>query len=265
MTTNTTRNRLALELQTYFDGLISQEFVAAQSFAEQIADDQAEILAENPPTYLVYHWLISSVLDQVKMVSAYKGKNIVSQDKIPMPRLDDVSLSDDEDNLLQRLAKNASAVVYGQIAAHGKDILGGFLFDPDVEEPVAYAGLTVYNQGDLFYSGDQLYLALCDETPVGTLPANTDYFLPVGEEYNTYKKIVFTLNYKTTMDQSMIQILDQALEDCLVKHILLAWYKVIGEAQMIPIAQNEYDEALSEVRSTVWYRKISTRRRVELL
>jgi hypothetical protein len=265
MATNTTRDNLAIELQTYFDGLVSQEFVAAQSFAEQIAEDQAAILAEDPPTYLVFHWLISDILEAVKMVSAYKGKNVVSQEKNPVSRLEDVSLSDDEDNMMQRLAKKAASKVYGLIAAYGKDITGGYLFDPDVEEPVAYVGTTVYNEGDLFYSGEQLYLALCDETPIGTDPTDTDYFLAVGEEYNTYKKIVFTVNYSTNMDQSMIEVLDDNLEDCLVKDILLAWYKVIGEVQMIPIAQSEYDDAVSEVKSSMWYRKIPTRRRVELL
>lgn len=264
MTTTATRDNLSLSLQDYFDGLVADEFVSTENFAEQIAAEQTAASAATIQ-YIVFWWLIADILDPIKMISNYKGKNAVSQDKMPMPRLDDLSITDDEDVMLNRLLKKAAADVYSQVAPYGKGITGGYLYDPDVPEPVAYDPLAIYNKGDLFYVDDQLYLTLLDDTPVGTDPDNATYFTAVGEEYNTYKKIVYTINYNINMDPSMIQVLDQNLEDALVKNVLYNWYRTISEPGMLLLAKEEYDDAISKVRLSIWYRKTLTRRRTELI
>jgi hypothetical protein len=240
------------------------EFIAAESFAEEIAAAEAAAAIE-AVTNVVFYWVIDDLLDPIKMISNYKGKNIVSQDKEPRARLEDLNITDDEDTMLRRLLKNAAAEVYSHIAAYGKGISAGYLYDPDVEEPIEYDALTEYNENDLFYVTGQLYRCLADETPAGTDPTDTDYFEPVGEEYNTYNKVVYTINYNTQMDSNMILVLDQALEDCIVKHVLYNWYRTLQEIPMIMIAKDEYEEAVSKVQTAMWFRKVLTRRRVELL
>jgi hypothetical protein len=264
MPTDQTRDTLNLALQTYFEGLVSEQFLSAESFAQSIAEEEAATAILVTPAFLVFYWDLDDITDPIKMLSAYKAKNIVSQDKEPKPRFDDITLTDDEDNILMRLLKKAATKVYSEIAAYGKGICGGYLFNQGTL-PADYDDEAVYNQYDLFYVDDQLYLALCDETPAGTDPEDTDWFLAVGEEYNTYHKIVFTLTYNTNMDPSMISVLDDNLEDALVKLVTLRWYKSINEIALIPLAQEEYDEAISDVRSAAWYRKTMTRRRTEMI
>ena len=264
MTTTLARNNLSLELSEYMAALERSEFIAAESFAEQIAEAAAEE-ALDEITYVVFYFVIDDLLDAIRMISNYKGKNITSQDKQPMPRLEDLNITDDEDVMLRRLLKKAAAEVYTAIAAYGKGITGGYLFDPDVSEPVDYNADVVYNKGDLFYGADQLYYTLADDTPIDTDPRDTDYFLPVGEEYNTYNKVVYTIKYNSEMDSTMIQVLDDNLEDAIVKYVLYSWYRFLQEIPMIAIAKEEYDEALTKVNINMWYRKTLTRRRTELI
>lgn len=264
MTLNTTRETLALSLQDYYDGLVRGEYLNTESFAEEIEriKNGQEVATID---YFVFFYDISHLLDPIKMISNYKGKNIVSQDKEPRPRLEELNITDDEDTMLRRLLKNAAAEVYSAIARYGTGIIGGYIYDPDVTEPIEYNDATVYNEGDLFYVDTQLYRAIADETPVGTDPEDTDYFTAVSEAYNTYNKVVYTIAYNSNMDSNMITVLDQNLEDCIVKHVIYNWYRVIQEPPMILIAQDEYNEALSKVRTSIWYRKTLVRRRTELI
>jgi hypothetical protein len=268
MPTNETRQALSSALQSYFDGLVASEFVAAESFAVEIAEAKEKAEDLITPKYLVFYWDITDILDAIKMTSAFKGKNATStqyrisrdQYSIPSNRTDEVSLTDDEDTILARLVKKAAKDIYTLIAPHGKGIVGGYLYDTG-EIPPDYDPATSYNKNDLFYDNDQLYLTLGDDTPAGTDPTDTDYFLPVGEEYNTYHKIVYTINYNKEMDPSMITVLDDNLEDGLVKNVLLAWYKLIQEVSMIQLSQIEYDDIKSDIMRSIWYRKKPVRLR----
>jgi len=264
MTTTAARSNLALELEQYMTALEHEEFIASESFAESIAAAEA-IAAEDTITFVVFYWTVDDLLDPIKMISNYKGKNITSQDKEPRPRLEDLNITDDEDVMLRRLLRKAAAEVYSLIVAYGKGITGGYIFDPDVELPVEYDAGVEYNEGELFYVDSQLYMCLVDETPAGTGYTDTDYFKPVEEYYNTYNKVIFTINYNSEMDSNMILILDEALEDAIVKHALYNWYRTLQEVPMIMIAKDEYEEAAGKVQTAMWFRKVLTRRRVELL
>jgi hypothetical protein len=273
MTQNSVRTALAASLQDYFDSLVSEEFVSAMSFAQEFEQEKrSEWFARNIMKYLVFYWDINDIFDAIKMISHFKGKNAmsgqlkISRDQYTMPsaRLDDVSITDDEDVILDRLLQKATSKIYGLVAPYGKNIIGGYLYDQGTL-PIAYNPVTVYNESDVFYVGSQLYYTLFDDTPAGTDPTDTDWFRPVGEEFNTYHKIVFTLLYNKNMDPSMITALSDHLEDCLVKQVILNWYLLIQEPQMAKLAQAEYDEVKSEVVRALWYRVRPTRRRTSLL
>jgi hypothetical protein len=264
MTTNTTRSTLAIALQSYLDSLEEEKFVAAESFATEIANAAALAAAEAATLYIVFYYDLTEIKDEVFMLSHYKAKNIKTQDKEPKDRLDELTITEDEDEILMKLLSDAARDVYKIIAPYGKNITGGYLFNPDVTEPVEYDDGKVYNEGDLFYVEDQLYRAIADETPAGTDPIDTDYFTAVAEYYNTYNKIVFTLNYNSNMDPSMINVMNDDLEDCLIKHTLFGWYKLTQEIAMATLSKDEYEDSKSKVLHSLWYEITPTRRRSEL-
>lgn len=265
MTQNSSRSALSSALQSYLDSLVSDSFVAAESFAESIAEAVAAAEAEATALYIVFYYEITDIKDQVYMLSHYKAKNIKSNEKEPKSRLDELTITDDEEEMLARLLKNAAKDIYKIIYPYGKDISGGFVYDADVLEPVEYDEEADYDKGDLFYVSDQLYYTINDDTPAGTDPEDVDYFAPVGEWYNTYKKIVYSLNYNENFDPSMIAVLNDDIEDAIIKHCLLHWYKTIRELDMIPLSQEEYDDACIKVRRSLWAEIIPTRRRTEII
>jgi len=265
MTLNSTRNSLASALESYIQTLETATFVAAESFAESIAEALAEAEAAATALYVVYYYELDDLRDQIYMLTHYKAKNIKSQDKEPKSRLDELTITEDEEEILDRLLKNASRDIYKLIAPYGKDITGGYVFNPDVTEPVEYDDEAVYDKGDLFYDEDQLYYTLADDTPAGTDPEDTDYFAPVGEWYNTYHKVVYTLHYSDNVSASMIQVLNEDIEDAILKHCILEWYKLTQEIAMIPLSKEEYDEAKSKVLRSLWAEITPTRMRTEII
>ena len=265
MTTNSTRSALASSLQDYLDLLEQSKFVAAQSFAAEIADAIEESAAESSALYVVFYYDTDEIIDTVSMLSHYKAKNIKTQEKQPAPRLNDLNITSDEEEMLDRLLKLAAKDVYSLVAAYGKDITTGYIFNLAGTLPGEYDEDAVYNEGDLFYEDDQLYYTLVDETPAGTDPTDEDYFAPVGEHYNTYHKVIYTLNYDAEMDASRISTLNDDIEDAIIKHCLLGWYKAIAEMNMITLSEQEYEDAKYKVMNGVAYRKTPVRRRTETL
>lgn len=266
MTLPSTRSALSTALQDYLDALESASFIAAESFAESIAAAVAAAEAASTAVYVVYYYDLDSLRDEIYMLTHYKAKNIRSQekDKEPVPRLDELTITSDEEEILDKLLKDAAKDVYKIVAPYGRDIAGGYLFNPDVTLPVEYDDAIVYNEGDLFYVADQLYYTIADATPAGTVPEDTDYFAPVGEWYNTYHKVVYLLNYNSNMDASMIDILNEDLEDALLKHCLLGWYRAIREIDMIPLSQDEYSDAKMKAHRSLWAEITPTRLRTNM-
>ena len=266
MTLPSTRSALSTALQDYLDTLESASFIAAESFAEEIAAINAAQTADIP-IFIVYYYDLDLLRDEIYMLTHYKAKNIKSQekDKPPVPRLDELTITSDEEEMLDKLLKDAAKDVYKIVAPYGRDIAGGYLFNPDVTLPVEYNEETVYDSGDLLYVDDQLYYTIADETPAGTDPGDTDYFAPVGEWYNTYHKVVYLLNYDANMDASMIDTLNEDLEDAILKHCLLGWYKAIREIEMIPLSQDEYEDAKMKAYRSLWAEITPTRRRTNML
>lgn len=265
MTLNSTRSAASSALEDYIQLVENNTFLSAQSFAEEIAEAVAAAAAAATALYVVFYYDLDEIRDQVYMLSYYKAKNIRSQEKEPKERLDELTITADEEEMLDKLLKDAAKDVYKLVAPYGRDIAGGYLFNPVVTLPVEYDDEALYNEGDLFYVDDQLYYTLADDTPAGTDPENTDYFAPVGEWYNTYHKVVYTLNYNSNMDASMIDVLNEDLEDALLKHCLLGWYKMIRELDMIPLSTEEYNDAAMKVHRSLWAEKVPTRRRTELI
>jgi hypothetical protein len=261
MATNASREVLATALEAYMEGLVAEQFLAAESFAEAIAAAQAS----EDPVYVVFYYEIDDIINSVYMLSHYKAKNIRSQEKEPKPRLDELTLSDDEEEMLLKLVKDAARDIYRYLAPYGKDIAGGYLVNPDVTDPVEYDEDTVYNEGDLFYVADQLYYTIADATPAGTDPEDTDYFTAVGEQYNTYRKIIYTLNYDAEMDASMIEILNEDIDDALLKHVMYNWYLTIQEVPMAQLSQGQLEDAISKMAQSLHFRKTPIRRRTELI
>ena len=267
MTLSSTRSAVASALQDYIELLESEAFLSAESFAEEIAAAEAEAAAADSALYIVFYYDLDSIRDTIYMLTHYKAKNIKSQEKDQMqvPRLDDLTMTADEEEMLDKLLKDAARDVYKIVAPYGRDIVGGYLFNPDVTLPVEYDDEAVYDTGDLFYVDDQLYYTIADETPAGTDPEDTDYFTPVGEWYNTYHKVIYVLNYNSNMDASMIDVLNADLEDAILKHCLLGWYKAIREIDMIPLSQEEYEEAKMKAHRSLWAEKVPTRRRTNMI
>ena len=263
MTTNSTRDALASSLQEYLDMLEQAKFIAASSFAEDIAE--AETDTQDIPLFVVFFYDLDDLRDTIYMLSHFKAKNVKSQDKDQKSRLDELTITEDETEMLDRLLKLAAKDVYSLVAAYGKDISTGYIFNLTGTLPGDYDPDTEYNEGDLFYEDDQLYYALVDETPTGTDPTDTDYFAPVGEHYNTYHKIIYTLNYDDEMDASRITTLNDDIEDAIIKHCLLGWYKAIRELDMLPLSEGEYEDAKFKVMNGIAYRKTPVRRRTETL
>ena len=264
MTIASSRDALAIALESYYESLASDQFIAVQSFAESIAAEAEEESTSTDPLFFVFYWDIDDLINEISMVTHYKGKNIRSQEKEAMPRLDELTLTSDDLEMLMRLLKNASKDVYKSLAPYGKDIAGGYLFNQG-DLPGEYDDEVVYDKGDLFYVVDQLYYTLQDETPAGTDPEDTDYFLAVGEHYNTYHKIIYVITYDSNMDASMIDVLDKDIEDAIIKYVLYEWYKVIQEVGMAAFSKEEYEDAITKVNVSAWYRKSLIRRRSEML
>lgn len=248
MSTNPTREALSSSLVSYYESLASAQFLAAESFAESIAAALAEAAAAAATAlYVVFYYDLDSLKTEIYMRTHYKAKNVKSQDQAAKSRLDDLSITEDEEEMLDSLLKYAARDIYKLLGPYGKDISGGFVHSPAGTLPIAYNVLTEYDEADLFYVGTQLYYTIADATPAGTDPTDTDWFTPVGEHYNTYHKIIYTLNYNTNMDDSMITALNDDIQDCLVKNVILNWYKVIKELDMLPLSEGEYDEAKRQV------------------
>ncbi len=265
MTQNSTRDALGAALEDYLQALETETYVSAQSFAEEIAEALAEAEAEATALYVVFYFDTDDLRDTIYMLSHFKAKNVKSQDKEPKSRLDELTITEDEEEMLDRLLKLAAKDVYSLVAAYGKDITTGYIFNLAGTLPGEYDEDAVYNEGDLFYEDDQLYYTLVDETPAGTDPTDEDYFAPVGEHYNTYHKVIYTLNYDAEMDASRISTLNDDIEDAIIKHCLLGWYKAIAEMNMITLSEQEYEDAKYKVMNGVAYRKTPVRRRTETL
>lgn len=263
MTLNSTRSALASALEDYIQLVENNKFLSAESFAEEIA---AAAESEDP-SYVVFYFDLDDLRDEIYMLTHYKAKNVKSQEKDspPVPRLDELTITQDEEELLDKLLKNAAKDIYKIVAPYGRDISGGYVFNLEGTLPGEYDDEVEYNEGDLFYVDDQLYYTIADETPADTDPEDTDYFTPVGEWYNTYHKIIFTLNYNSNMDASMIDILNDDLEDAILKHCILEWYKAIREMEMIPLSQQEYDDANMKAHRSLWAEKTPTRLRTNIL
>ena len=225
-------------------------------------------MANTTGDYLVFYYEIADVLEAVQMESHYKGKNLMSQEKEPKARLDDVSVTGDEEEVMMRLLKKAVTNIFDNLKCYAKEIENAFLFNAG-EEIGDFDNEAVYDEGDMFYYGigDEafLYRCLADDTPAGSDPEDDTLFEVAEEWENTYGKIRFLLNEDDEMDYSFVDNLDTHIEDAIVKGTLLLWYKLIQETQAIALADVEYDTSLREMNSAAWHRKTKQRRQTNMI
>lgn len=198
---------------------------------------------------IMFAYAIDEVFEDVKMVTAIRAKSIKDQGK---PMLDDYAITNDETGWFEKELKTGGQRVGNAIAHMSKKLPTPYLYDEGVT-------ITDYENtgvaGNYYRYNGIIYKALQNTTgiaPAGVTDTNWEIQSPFMD---TKGKVVYFIERNTNLPASSIISMDEGLFMALQLYVLKQWYKIVSLLDEASLKEQEYTQAILQIRSDSYVRK----------
>jgi len=196
-----------------YDGSYEVEVIDGDNFTVDVAYEEDELSGEAYPImdstyYLVFLYKISDIFNYVKTLTAIKARTI--RDANGKMLTDEVSFTDDRQDIFDIFVKEAANKVFEKIQAYSKGIVNAYKFNEQID-----------------FDAD------------GTIGAGeTDYYIHYAIDED-----------KDNQDENICSVLESKIEDALVLYVLKEWYETCSMLQEMQINEIKSNHALDQVKS----------------
>jgi hypothetical protein len=243
MSLQTIQKEFKTEFETYLAWL-----VANTDRISEVPETASNALPEI--NFIMFSYPIDDIFEDIKMVTAIRARSIKNQEGKPM--LDDYAMTGDETTWFEKELKTGSKRVENAISHMSKNIPTPYLYDEGVNI-TDYVDTAV--TGSYYRYNGIIYKALQDTTnipPAAVTDVNWEIQSPFTD---TKGKVVYFIERNANLPTSSIISMDEGLFMALQLYILKQWYKIVGLMDEASLKEQEYTQAILQIRSDSYVRK----------